>query len=198
MCPINFWAPTTHSKWHLLWCICVLCGVVYQISCDARCTVVTSSDLVSVWPELPGWIPWRFSYLLGFAWVATVGVPSDRFLTSLIRFNFCACRLKMESVRVLFDTTRSFFCTTEFVRLSRKSTICYPILVSVALLSWLLKYPPLVSFWMSRCLLKAAVQCSFHYCHVCWFSVVRRYSRQSDTSIPHYRACLVPVVTIVC
>ena len=91
-----------------------------------------------------------FSHLLGFSCVATAGVPAVIFSTSLMSFKFCACRLAMESVRVLFSMkcflTVSFFWTTAFARLSREATICSPILVLVALLDWLFKSPPLVSF----------------------------------------------------
>ena len=77
----------------------------------------------------------------------------------------------MESVRVLLDMTSfstvSFFWSAELARSLREATICSPILDSVTLLAWRLKPPPLVSFWMSCCLLKAAVQCRFHFFHVC-------------------------------
>ena len=138
------------------------------------------------------------SSLLGFY---TAGVPDVSFLTILMSFRFCAWRLAMESFRVLL-VMRSFsnvpsFWTSALARLSREATICSPILVSVPLLAWILKSPPLASFWISRCLLKALVHCSFHCCHICWLDVVWRHSRHAGTRLPHCRSFLVLVVTIV-
>ena len=65
-----------------------------------------------------------FSYLLGFAWVATAGVPAVRFSTILMSFKLYACRIAMELVRVLFNMkiflSMSFFWTAAFARLSRE------------------------------------------------------------------------------
>ena len=75
------------------------------------------------------------------------------FLTILMVFKFYTCRLAMESVRVLLDmksfSAVSFFWTDLFERFSREAIIFSPIIASVALLVFLVKSPPLVSFCMS-------------------------------------------------
>ena len=113
-------------------------GILYLF--DQKCMVVFHGVLL---------------YFLGFA---TAVLPDVSFSTILMSFSFCAWRLTMDSVRVFPAVTGlstvSFFWTSSLATLLREATICFPTLFSVTLLSWRLKSPLLVSFWMSRCLLK--------------------------------------------
>ena len=170
-------------SWFYLVCFALLCPVQILYPCDHQYPVEYHGGLSAV---------------LGFS---TAGIPAVRFSVSLISFRFYDWIITMDSVRVLLAVTSfstvSFFWTDPLDRVSREATICSPIRVSVSLLSWILKSPPLVSFWMSRFLPKAAVHFSFHFFHVYWLAGVWRLLRHAGTRFLHWMACLVPVMTIV-